>query len=102
MAHEDGLTPSRAEALLEEAETLTWALLDDHLAEADAERLAKLLEQSEEARTRYIECVQLHVDLQDHFAPGGAGTEKKSGSVILPNLFPGGLPGADSRTPVSE
>ena len=102
MAHEDGSLPSRAEALLEEAEALTWALLDDQLAEPDAARLAQLLEENEEARTRYIECVQLHVDLQDHFAAPGPSGEKAPGVVILPNLLTGGLPGAESRTPVSE
>ena len=102
MGHEDGSLPSRAESLLEEAEALTWALLDDQLADADTARLATLLEEHEEARARYIECVQLHVDLKDHFAvPRGAPAAEKT-VVVLPNLLPGGLPGADSRSPVSE
>ena len=101
MAHEDGSQASKAEAILDEAEALTWALLDDQLAEADAARLARLLEENQEARARYIECVQLHVDLQDHFAPASAPQEKTPGVVVLPNLMPG-LPGTDTRTPISE
>jgi anti-sigma factor RsiW len=101
MANADGSQASTTEAILDEAEALTWALLDDQLSEADAARLSKLLEENQEARTRYIECVQLHVDLQDHFAPGSAPQEKAPGVVVLPNLMPG-LPGADARTPISE
>jgi hypothetical protein len=59
------LTPSESAVLvLEEAENLIWALLDDHLEAAETTKLAKLLQENEEVRRRYIECVQLHVDLQ--------------------------------------
>jgi hypothetical protein len=86
---------------LEEAESLTWALLDDQLSEVDSARLARLLEENQEARVRYIECVQLHVDLQDHFSPANSPQDKGAGVVVLPNLMPG-LPGADACTPISE
>jgi hypothetical protein len=102
---QEGPSPlDNQEKLLEEAESLTWALLDDQLDAADAARLARLLEENDAARTRYIECVQLHVDLKDHYAPpatAGAG-EKLKGVPILPNLLPGGLPGAESLPPVIE
>jgi hypothetical protein len=83
--------------MLDEAEALTWALLDDQLAEADAARLATLLEENQEARARYIECIQLHVDLQDHFAPPNSPPGKTPGVVVLPNLMPG-LPGSRAHS----
>jgi anti-sigma factor RsiW len=101
MAHEDSSHSKRTEAMLEEAEALTWALIDDQLNEADAAKLAQLLEQHEQARARYIECAQLHVDLQDHFTPPTDAEGKSPGVVVLPNLLPG-LPGIESRPPVAE
>jgi anti-sigma factor RsiW len=90
------LTPAESAVLvLDEAENLIWTLLDDQLDEASSARLAKLLEEHEAVRQRYIDCVQLHVDLQDHFVdharkPTGAKT------TALPlNLTPG-VPGNDA------
>jgi hypothetical protein len=95
------LTPSESAFLvLEEAENLIWALLDDHLDSAETTKLAQLLETNDQVRRRYIECVQLHVDLQDHFAVSGAPGAGKPGTPILPNLMTGGTPGAG--TPVAE
>jgi hypothetical protein len=82
-----------AAAKLEEAETLIWAMLDEQLDSADMERLAKMIEEDAEIRSRYIDCVQLHVDLREHF--GRKAAEQGRGTVVLPNLLPGlaGLPG---------
>jgi anti-sigma factor RsiW len=99
--NERDLTPSESAVLvLEEAENLIWALLDDHLEAAETTRLAKLLEENDAVRRRYIECVQLHVDLQDHFAAAGAKAEAAKGTAVLPNLITGGL--SSSETPVTE
>ena len=93
----DELTPAESAVLvLDEAENLIWALLDEQLDEADTAKLAKLLDQHESVRKRYIECVQLHIDLQDHFATADA-QGKRQTTAILPNLLPGGLSGAESR-----
>ncbi len=86
--------------MLEEAENLIWALLDDHLAPGETTKLAKLLQENEEVRRRYIECVQLHVDLQDHFATVGAKDDAAKGTAILPDLLTGGL--SSSEAPMSE
>jgi hypothetical protein len=103
MSFEDEPFSSRTQSLLEEAEALTWSLLDDQLDEVDAARLTALLEKSEAARARYVECVQLHVDLQNHFAASDEVAPETSPSVVvLPNLLPGGLPGIQSRPTVSE
>lgn len=95
------LTPAESAVLvLEEAENMIWALLDDRLEAAQSTKLAKLLEENEEVRRRYVECVQLHVDLHDHFAAAGAKSDAQKGTAILPNLMPGGL--ASSEAPVAE
>jgi hypothetical protein len=91
MSREDHLRP--ADPKLEEAETLIWAMLDEQLENADMERLAKMIEQDAEIRSRYIDYVQLHVDLREHF--GRQAADEGQGTVVLPNLLPGvsGLPG---------
>jgi hypothetical protein len=100
------LTPSESAVLvLEEAERLIWALLDDHLEPAETTKLAKLLQENEDVRRRYVECVQLHVDLHDHFAAAGAKGEAPKGAailptMILPNVMLGGL--SSSGAPVAE
>src|SRR5262245_39684553 len=90
------LTPAESAVLvLDEAESLIWALLDDQIDEASAARLAKLLEDHESVRRRYIDCVQLHVDLQDHFTDARQPQGAPTATPILPNLTPS-LPGGDS------
>jgi anti-sigma factor RsiW len=92
---DNDLTPAEsAVLLLDEAESLIWALLDDQLEAAETTRLTQLLNEHEEVRRRYLECVQLHVDLQDHFSAREAVAAK---TPILPNLLPGGLTGADTQ-----
>jgi hypothetical protein len=87
----DELTPAESAVLvLDEAESLIWALLDEQLEEVETARLAALLEQHESVRRRYIECVQLHIDLQDHFASADAAARRQP-APVLPNLLPGGL-----------
>ncbi|RIK88331.1 MAG: hypothetical protein DCC67_00780 [Planctomycetota bacterium] len=78
-----------AESLLDEAEMLIWALLDERLDDADAARLSTLIAQDAAVRTRYLQCIQLHVDLREYFARQVDG---KAGA-IMPDLFPGLLPG---------
>jgi anti-sigma factor RsiW len=93
----EDLTPAKSAALvLDEAETLIWALLDDQLGEVDAAKLAKLLEAHESVRRRYLECVQLHVDLQEHFAAVGVRAVPQIPSAILPDLTGNNLPDASS------
>jgi hypothetical protein len=92
------LTPGESATLvLDEAETLIWALLDDQLDDADAARLAKLLEEHESVRFRYIDCVRLHVDLHEHFTDDGS--KGALGAAILPNLMPGFPTSSDAPQP---
>jgi hypothetical protein len=48
---------------------LIWAMLDEQISENDFRRLESLFASDEEARRLYVQCVQLHVDLQHWFAP---------------------------------
>jgi hypothetical protein len=89
--HETNPRSAGADLHLEEAEALIWALLDDQLDDAEMRRLSKMIEEDATVRARYIDCVQLHVDLREHF--GRAAAEKAPGTVVLANLLPG-LPGA--------
>jgi len=56
------------DSLLDEAEALIWALLDDSIEPANLKRLESLLQENEQVRQRYISCVQMHADLNQHFA----------------------------------
>jgi len=52
------------EPLLEIAENLIWALLDDQISAAQCSQLEQLILDHEQVRRRYLECMQLHVDLR--------------------------------------
>lgn len=88
--------PEDAFLQLQEAETLIWDLLDERLDDEALGRLTHLLESNASIRAHYIDCVQLHVDLQEHF--GRKSLEESPGSrdaVVLQHLLPGlaGMPG---------
>lgn len=94
---EHELTPAESAVLvLDEAESLIWALLDEQLDDAETSRLAQLLDEHEAVRRRYIECVQLHIDLQDHFATAEAASRRQP-TAVLPNLLPGAMPSPSSH-----
>lgn len=84
-----------ADLLLEEAETLIWDLLDDEMDDQAIGRFTQLLEESPAVRARYIDCVQLHVDLQDHFGRKSAQESGASTEAVVLQHLPGlvGLPG---------
>ncbi len=97
--HESHPRPTGADLHLEEAEALIWAMLDDQLDDVEMRRLSKMIEDDATVRARYIECVQLHVDLREHF--GRAAAEKAPSIVVLANLLPG-LPGAPGLPQIVE
>ena len=91
------------DAMLDVAEALIWALLDDQLESTDIKKLEGLLQENEEVRQRYINCVQMHCDLHEHF--GGTKTPAADGklpdSPVLGSL--GDIrPGTDTWPPVAE
>jgi hypothetical protein len=92
----EGRSPlSDVERQIEESEPLIWDLLDEELDEADFARLVSLLEQNSAVRSRYIDCVQLHVDLQEYFGQKALAESSSSGVPVVAAALPGltGLPG---------
>lgn len=83
------------ERQIEESEALIWNLLDDELDETDFARLVSLLEENSTVRSRYVDCVQLHVDLQDYFGKKALDEKHRGGTPVVANALPGlaGLPG---------
>ena len=69
--------PEPSQSLLDTAEELIWGLLDGQLSESDCKRLEQLILQHELVRQRYLECMQLHVDLQTVYDQGAE-------SAVLP------------------
>ena len=52
---------------VDEVQELVWALVDEQLDETQFARLEQLLSESEAARKMYVECMQLHAGLIEHF-----------------------------------
>lgn len=90
--------------LLDEAEALIWGLLDENIDAADSDRLDKLMA-NEEVRKRYLQCVELHSDLQSLFDETRIPTTdtKKQSPILgsLGDIFPG-LPGTNVMPPLGE
>ncbi len=79
-------TPASAQLLLEEAESLIWAMLDDNIDDAEMARLTQMLEEHAPIRQRYVDCVQMHVDLGEHY--GRQAADPEAAACVLPNLMP--------------
>ena len=76
--------------LLEEAERLIWALLDEQINESDIKHLESLIQENQAVRNRYLQCVQIHADLYSHFRPATsqtAGTGPNTQSPVLETLL---------------
>ena len=56
-------------AEIDHIEELVWALLDDQITPLELEQLEQRLLTDDAARHRYVECIQMHTDLQEHFNP---------------------------------
>jgi len=70
------------QSLLDDAEKLIWALLDDQINEEDAKRLEELIKGNEQVRLRYMQCAEIHADLYAYYQTGPA----KSAEVPSPVL----------------
>jgi hypothetical protein len=57
-----------APTVRERVQELTWALVDDQITPDELQLLEGLLLGDDAARETYLDCVQLHADLVDHFA----------------------------------
>lgn len=75
------------DGVLEKAEALIWALLDDEIESADIKQLEEMLKDNETVRERYIQCVQMHTDLFQHFgAPQDSSQAELPKSPVLGSL----------------
>jgi len=72
MNSENHSHPQGEQSLLDHAEKLIWAVLDDQIAEKDVTRLENLLKENEQVRLRYLQCAQIHADLYAHYQAGPA------------------------------
>lgn len=98
----DGLE-ANSNALLDEAEQMIWALLDDEITDQDVMKLETMLADNEAVRQRYIECTQLHVDLKEHFAPNASTNIPASdGSGIISKLIAEHMPTPGINPPVTD
>ena len=89
-----------ADDRLSHAEALTWSLLDEELSPSEFAELEALLSESEEARERYLACVQLHCDLADYYNPADQG-QGQGQAPILTSLG-GLLPGVEGAPQASD
>ena len=64
MPADDRSIEQKTQQLLDEAEALIWGLLDENIDALDSQRLEALMA-NEEVRQRYVQCVELHSDLQN-------------------------------------
>jgi hypothetical protein len=55
------------ELAVDEVAELTWLLLDREINDAQIVQLETLLRDSQDARDTYLKCVQIHVDLGEHY-----------------------------------
>ena len=59
----------------EDMQLLAWKFLDGCASQAEQQQLAGCLSEDQAARSIYLQCVQMHVDLLTHF-----------GGLKLPNI----------------
>lgn len=83
--------------LSEKVQTLTWALIDEHINENEQGELEQLLKTDAEARATYVECVQMHVELQSYFSESSkSDPTKQPGTATMPPLDLPTLPSGNS------
>jgi hypothetical protein len=90
------------QVVLERVQELTWDLLDEQITDDEMTLLDSLLLSDDQARNRYIECVQLHVDLMAHFAtPANQTTPSGAGKSPVLGFLNAGMPtiGMQSQQP---
>ncbi|MCA9232278.1 MAG: hypothetical protein KDA57_16645 [Planctomycetales bacterium] len=82
MTAEKNLPIETGDNLLEEAEKLIWAMLDDQIEKDDARRLEVLIKGNEHVRLRYLQCAQVHADLYEHYRVGTPANENAKTPVL--------------------
>jgi hypothetical protein len=105
MPADDRSLEQKTQQLLDEAEALIWGLLDENIDGLDFQKLEALMA-NEEVRKRYMQCVELHGDLQNLLSDDKT-TKTQSpvlgslGDSSLGNIFPN-ITNANVFPPLSE
>jgi hypothetical protein len=83
-----------------EVEQLTWSLVDEMISPDEINRLEQLIIESDEARSTYVRCMQMHADLHYMFNEPKpisiADLEKKAESLPAPIDMPHHPTGGDT------
>ncbi len=66
----------------DEVDLLVSALLDDTISDTESQQLNSLLLEDADARARYLEGIQLHVDLVNYFHPVDSSAEGTKSPVL--------------------
>jgi len=77
----------------ERVQELTSALVDEQITDDEMTLLENLLLSDDQARKRYIDCMQLHADLMLHYAkPAAAASTKGSAKSPVLGFLNAGMP----------
>ena len=90
------------DSLLDQAEQMIWNMLDDNLPEGDVQKLETLIQENEQVRSLYVDCVQMHADLSDYFGQiPEPGVPQPPKSPVLGSLGDT-MPDANTGRPVTD
>ena len=90
------------DALTEEVQNLTFALLDERIEGEQLKRLEELLTGDAQAREIYLTCVQMHVDLREILSSGVAAPSQPAVSRVPSFGLPISLPAPGVNTPLDQ
>jgi hypothetical protein len=83
--------------VLERVQELTWSMLDGEITDDEMSLLDTLLLTGDEARSRYVECVQLHTDLMAHYSAPKTTVATQGTTTLVLGFLGTGAPGCQSE-----
>ena len=99
--HEQGQT-GPTEELMGRAEQLIWSLLDENISQDDKSELETMLQDHEAVKELYLNCVQLHTELLEHYGSlPKAKLDNLPNSPVLGSLGDA-MPGVDPGSPITD
>jgi hypothetical protein len=87
---------SQDATIQERVQELTWALVDEQINQDEMQLLEGLLLSDDQARSTYIDCIQLHTDLSVHFAKAASGPATPDAQSPVLSFLGGMVPPVDS------